>query len=412
MMREATVAQPHAASAGAAGKTGKAVPASLLALMILTQLPGALTLTVTAPLLAAMAHDLVRPGEGDFLVKMVTGIVGPAMIVGAPFGGWLADRHDRRPLLVAFGAVYIVSAVMPAFLSATGAIVAARFVSGATGGALATIGLAMVGHYYGDERRPGIIGIMAFATLITSVATLPVAGAAAATGWRNAFYIFLAMIPLVVLALLRPLPAPAREASREPAAGRLRLSRLPRMPFALLVIAVVMGLALSLPGILYSFYFTELGVKSVGTIALLLTYQAAVAGAATLLFGRASRRLSPTAIFVVCFTCSALGLGIQGLTSDYRVAGISLTLTGLAMGWLVANLSAATITLVDERQHGAALGIAQALAAVATLLGISEPLQHAIGTRGIFLGIAVICALVMLGLATRLLPLRRVDEAS
>jgi hypothetical protein len=82
---------------------------------------------------------------------------------------------------------------------------------------------------------------------------------------------------------------------------------------------------------------------------------------------------------------AALGLGTQGLTSDWRIAGASLTLTGLAMGWLVANVSTTTIALVDEHERGAALGIVRALSALATLLGISQPLQTALGIKGIFL---------------------------
>ena len=383
-----------------------AVPATLLALIIMTQLPSALTLTVTAPLLADMAADLIRPGASTYLVKMISGIVAPALIVGAPLGGWLSDRIDRRPLLVGFGIVFILSALAPAFLGDLDAIVVARFVSGTCGGAISTIGMAMVGHYYGAQRRPGVIGILAFLVLSTSVVTLPIAGALATAGWRNAFFIFAAMIPLVLLALVRPLPAPVRPGTI--ASGqRHALRGLPRIPLALLLIAIVNGLALNLAGIFYSFYFAELGVRTVGTISLLLMYQAIVGGVATLLFGRASKRFSSTTIFIICMACTAVGLGIQGLTSDWRIAGASLTLTGLSMGWLVANVSTTTIALVDESQRGAALGIVRALSAFATLLGVSQPLQSALGIKGIFLGIAALCALVLVGLATGALPLRR-----
>jgi MFS family permease len=395
-------------SISGADRAAPAVPASLLALMILTQLPSALTLTVTAPLLAAMASDLVHPGASPYLVKLVTGIVAPALIIGAPLAGWLADRLDRRPLLVAFGIAFIVSAMAPAFLDSIGWIVVSRFFAGACSGALATIGMTMVGHYYDDRRRPGVIGMLAFITLSTSVLSLPIVGALASTGWRHAFYLFLSMAPLVLLALLRPLPAVSRGTTA--GAARRRAGRgLPRVPLALLVIAFVNGLALNLAGIFYSFYFTELGVPSVGTISLLLMYQAAVGGTATLLFGRASARFSSRTIFIVCMACTALGLAIQGLTADWRIAGISLTFTGISMGWLVANISTTTIALVDERNRGAALGIVRAISATATLLGISQPLQAALGIKGIFLSIAALSALVLVGLATRALTLRRID---
>lgn len=388
---------------------GRAVPRTLLALLILTQLPSALALTVTAPLLAAMAVDLIEPGTSPFMVKMVTGIVAPALIIGAPLAGWLADRLDRRPLLMAFGAVFIVSAMAPAFLDSVEAIVASRFVTGACAGGLGTVGMTMVGTYYDAQRRPGVIGIMAFLTLTASVLTLPVAGWLADFGWRNAFYIFLVLLPLIALASLRPLPAPGREATN-PEARRQRRGW-PRIPLALLIIACVNGLALNLAGIFYSFYFTELGVPSVTAISLLLMYQAGVAGVMTLLFGKAAARMSSKSIFVICLASAGLGLGIQGVATDWRIAGASLTFTGIAMGWLVANTSTATIALVDEYHRGAALGIIRAIASIATLIGIIQPLQTALGIQGIFLSVSAICIVVLIALATGALPLRRIDAA-
>jgi predicted MFS family arabinose efflux permease len=383
------------------------VPASLLALMILTQFASALTLTVTSPLLAAMADDLLRPGSSPYMIKLVTGIVAPALIFGAPLAGWLSDRFDRRPLLVAFGTAFIISATAPAFLDSVEAIVISRFFAGATSGALGTIGMTMVGYYYDAEKRPSVIGILAFLTLSTSILALPIAGALAATGWRNAFFLFLALTPLVLLALVRPLPAPARE----PASGARgsRVGGWPRIPLALLLMSVMSGLALNLAGIFYSFYFTELGVKNVSTISFLLMYQAVVGGIMTLLYGRVAKRLSSKSIFIVCLACAALGLGTQGLTTDWRIAGASLTLTGIAMGWFVANISTTTIALVDEHHRGAALGIVRAIGAIATLLGISQPIQTALGIQGIFLTVAALSVLLLVGLATGALPLRRVE---
>ncbi|MBU6268152.1 MAG: MFS transporter [Sphingomonadales bacterium] len=390
--------------ATAAGHDGRAaVPASLFVLIALTQFPGAMALTVTAPLLASMAADLVHPGMSIYLVKLITGIVAPALIVGAPLAGWLADRYDRRPLIAVFGVVFIASAMAPAFLDSLMEIVVSRFVTGASGGALATIGMAMVGHYYGEGRRAGVIGTLAFLTLTVSVLTLPVAGALAHGGWRHAFLVFLALTPMPLLALLRPLRAPA-QAARAAAGNAAPIPRL-RLPAAIIAIALAIGLALNLAGIFYSFYFTELGVRDVRTIALLLMGQALVAGIATLLFGRASRRWSLRTIFIICFCSTTAGLAIQGLATDWRVAGASLVLTGLSMGWLVANLSASVIALVDERHHGAALGLGHAISAVAALLGISQPLQTALGIKGIFLSVAGFCALVLLGLAGNVLKL-------
>ena len=142
---------------------------------------------------------------------------------------------------------------------------------------------------------------------------------------------------------------------------------------------------------------------------LIQTTVALVGGIATLLFGRAHKRFSSRVIFIACMACTAMGLGTQGVTNDWRIAGASLTLTGISMGWLVANINTSAIALVDAQQRGTALGIIRAVSALATLLGISQPLQTALGIKGIFLSVAGLSALVLVGLATGALPLRRVE---
>lgn len=397
-----------APSTAAPGETTPRTGIALIVLLIFTQMPAALAFTIPTPLLADMAADLVRGPADAYLVKLVSGILGPAMIVGAPLAGWLADRMDRRPLLAVIGLLYIAAGVAPALLTDLGAIIATRFVTGATGAAISTIGMAMVGDYFAEDRRAGMIGLLSSVSMGISIVALPLAGLTASGGWRHAFLLYLGMAPIVLLALLRSLPAPRRrpaaaEATSAPAGGRLS-----GFPLGLIAIAFTAGIVVSLPAIYISFHLAGMGVTSVSTIGLILMVNAALGMICSLSFGKLGARLSPLAIFKLCFAVSAVGLALLALAPSPAVVVAALVLTGMGMGWFVPAQFASAAQLVDEGRRGTLIGLVQGTGAIATLLGVTllEPVVAAYGTRGIFLLIAAIAALSLLALVTALLRLK------
>lgn len=75
--------------------------------VLFASVPVALAYSVVSPILAKMSDELAHGAKGAYLVKMIVGIIGVAMVPGAPIAGLLADKLGRRPVLV--GAALIES---------------------------------------------------------------------------------------------------------------------------------------------------------------------------------------------------------------------------------------------------------------------------------------------------------------
>ena len=165
-------------------------PLRLTALLIFTQLPGVLGYTIALPLLAQMAGDLVREPSSAYLAKLVAGILGPAMAIGSLLAGFLADRFDRRWLLIGFGALYLLFAVAPAFLDTLEMIVVTRFVVGFAAAALMAIGLTMAGDYLPENKRASTIGLLSAFNMLASLGSLPLSGYVGEAGWRAPFLLY------------------------------------------------------------------------------------------------------------------------------------------------------------------------------------------------------------------------------
>jgi hypothetical protein len=59
----------------------------LKALIVLSGVPLALGYAVVVPVLARMSTALAHDATGEYMVKMVFGVLGPAMVIGGAFGG-------------------------------------------------------------------------------------------------------------------------------------------------------------------------------------------------------------------------------------------------------------------------------------------------------------------------------------
>lgn len=373
--------------------------ASFIALLIFTQLPGVLAYTVTVPLLAGMAQDLAHDQASAYLVKLVAGILGPAMAIGAPLGGWLADKFDRRGLIIALGVLYVLAGVAPWTLQSLELIVSTRFLTGLAAGALMAIGMTMVGDYLPEERRAGTIGMLSALNMIASLITLPAAGFVGDAGWRLAFLLYALGTPVILLAIPRSLPVP----SRAKAAAGLETDRAPRfhMPYLLLLLALAIGIILTIPGIYVSFHLETMGLGKVSTVGLLMMLNSLIAAVFSSIFGRATARISSKLIFLIGFSTIAAGLIMLALASGYALAIPALLLMGAGMGWLVPALMARAVASVDEGRRGRVVGMVQGASSIAPLFGIAllEPLMPSYGTEGIFLivgSLSAVCFLVML----------------
>jgi AAHS family 3-hydroxyphenylpropionic acid transporter len=168
---------------------------------------------VVAPKLAAELH--LGPGQ--------VGWVGSAamigLVFGALFGGWIADRIGRKPVLVASAAAFGLFSLATARAHGYEPMLAARFATGVGfGGAMPNL-IAVATEISGPGKRA--------ATVTTMFCGMPAGGAAVAflarylgagLQWRDVFLIGgalpLLLTPLLFFLLPETRPAPAPGADR------------------------------------------------------------------------------------------------------------------------------------------------------------------------------------------------------
>lgn len=374
--------------------------ARFTALLIFTQLPGVLAYTIPLPLLAEMSKELAHDAASAYLVKLIVGVIGPAVAVGALGGGWFADNFDRRWLVMGLAALCLLSALTPYALADLEIILATRICVGVTAGALMAIGLTMVGDYLPAHKRAGTIGMLSALNMVTSLVSLPAAGFVGEGGWRPAFLLYLAIVPLIVLASPSRLPAPAKPAAvAVDVSGRKWWSL--DLPWGLVLLSIAVGIILTIPAIYVSFHLASLGLGKTSTVAMLMMGNSLMAAIFSAIFGRAIGRYSWKVIFSIGFSAMGLGLVMFANAATIWLAIPALLVMGVGMGWLAPGIPALAVASVGEGRRGTVVGAVQGASAAAPLLGISllEPLTPAIGTSGIMLVVAILSTALFLGYA-------------
>lgn len=205
-----------------------------------------LALTISLVAVEALAIATVMPTVSDDLGGLALyGWVFSAFFLGTLIGivvsGQSADRLGAAPAftlgLVLFAGGLLAGGLAPTMF----VLVLARFVQGFGAGAVPAIGYVCIGRSYPEALRPRMFAVLASAWVIPGIFGPAIAGIVEhAVGWR---WVFLGLLPLVLLAGLFTLPAMRPIGPGTVGSDVVERSRL---PFA---IAVAVGAASVLGGI-------------------------------------------------------------------------------------------------------------------------------------------------------------------
>ena len=330
-------------------------------LLSLAAFASAASLRATDPLLPLIADEYaVTAGAASAAVTAFALSYGLLQVVCGPLG----DRYGRYRTIAAAAFVSALGSAACALAPSLAALVAARFVSGATIGAFIPLALAWIGDTVVYEKRQPLLARF----LVGQMAGVAFGTAAAGWlgehfGWRTIFFAMAALLLVVALLLLA-------EVRRNPLAGRRgagrgaireSLKRMPRLlvhPRLRVLIATgyVEGLfifgALAFVAVYLQRRFS-LGPGLAGT---LVTAYAAGGMLYALTARRAVRRLGERGLATL--GGAALAAGYVGLALSPFLTLTTLSIAAVGAGFYMLHTTVQThVTQVAPEERGSAVAL-------------------------------------------------------
>ena len=122
-------------------------------------------------------------------------------------GGRLADLFDRRRLLLAALAVFVVASVVGGFATSGEVLIGARLVKGVTAAFTAPAALAILLHTFSDEQaRAKALGTYISVSAVGFTSGFVLGGVLAGATWRLVLFVPAALAVVLLLAALRVIP--------------------------------------------------------------------------------------------------------------------------------------------------------------------------------------------------------------
>lgn len=377
----------------------------LKSVILVSAVPMALGFSSVTPILPKMSAALAHDATGAWLVKMVLGVVGIAMVLGGPLSGLLADKIPRRPLLAVAALVAALAGVIPFFTASLPLILASRLVMGLAAMTVYVTGAAVIADSFEETERARWMGLFTAVAVVGGLVALLAAGLLGDIGWRWPFLTYLIGVPIAALAWIglaeAPTAASAGSAPRTSRATAAPAAQGAPFPFALALLGLVIGVVIYAPSIYIPFHLASLGAAQPSTIGKSLTLSMISSTATSALFGRIRRRLSARAAFCCSFGAQAAGVAVIALAPSFPVSLVGIFIMGLGVGALSPNLMASAADAVGEEVRGRVLGVVRAAYSLAPAIGVSalEPIAARVGAQGVLLLAAALAGLMMLGMA-------------
>ncbi len=177
----------------------------LLLLLAVVQFTHIMDFMILMPLGPQLMRELsIGPGRFSALVSAYTLAAGVVGLLAAPF----MDRFDRRKLLLAIYAGFILGTLTCAVSHTAGALLLARALCGAFGGVSGAVVLAIVSDLVPPQRRATAMGIIM--TAFSAAAALGVPFGlylAQRFNWESPFWLLAGLSFLAWVALWRRLPS-------------------------------------------------------------------------------------------------------------------------------------------------------------------------------------------------------------
>ncbi len=347
----------------------------------------ALATSVIQPILPKIEADLANGPDDAFLVKMLIGVMGVAMVIGAAVTGFLVDRFGLKRIMTANYVLYALAGTAGVYLQDLQLLLVSRFLLGMAAAGAVTGSIIIINSLLAPESRASWLGYYNGVAQISSVLFNPLSGFLGERNWHWSFAIYGIAAPFaaVAFAALQGRTSVKRE---EAAADTEPLRRW--FPFRFAVIGVLLGTIIYIPAVYMPFLLSSLGMTSPQLISLVLTGDIIAGSIAALLFGRVRPSLSEAGAFKIAVGMAGLGLLIEGFAPNYVVVIVGSIFFGIGIGWFLPTLMLGTAVRVAPDRQGRAAGLVKSANYMGSPIAVflAEPIGRNYGPSGAILAAA------------------------
>lgn len=350
-----------------------------------------------APVLPQMTDHFADVPGADVLVPIVLTV--PSLVIGltAPFAGFIADRVDRKRVLIVAMAGYTIFGTAPLYLDTLGSIIGSRVLVGLCEAAIMTCCTTLIADYWSGPQRSRYLGLQTLLASVSATVFLGVGGALGSSGWRTPFWLYLVAVVLAVpMAMLIWQPVTDARTAQLPPVPWRRL----RVPCLVTLAGGVMFYALIVE---LSFILDEAGVTATATIGALSALMSLATAIAAGSFARLSRR-TPRELLPVAFGLAAAGFLVIWSSGSVPVITIGSVLTGAGTGLLLPVLLTWATNGLSFAERGRGTGIWTGMLFVGqfispilitALAGPTGGLRPALGVLGVLAAILAAASLAI-----------------
>lgn len=367
-----------------------------------------LATSLIQPILPSIEADLAQGPDDAFLVKMLVGVMGAAMVIGASLTGFLADRFGLKRVMTANYAVYALAGTAGVYLNDLYLLICSRFLLGIAAAGAVTGSIIIINAHMGADRRATWLGYYNAVAMIGAVALNPVSGMLGELNWHWSFAIYGLAAPFAVVAAS---VLPGRIAPVVPDATAAPSPPLTRwFPFRFAFLGLLLGVIIYIPAVYLPFLLNGMGMTSPALISFVLTGDIIAGAIAALFYGRARRVLSEGGAFAVSVGLTGTGLLVAALAPNFVVVIVGSVIFGVGVAWFLPNLMIMTANRVTPEQQGRAAGLVKGANYLGspTAVFLAEPITRAHGAPGAILTASVLSlVLFVMGLGNLLLGRRR-----
>jgi MFS family permease len=342
--RPPTAAGVHSAAERTAGL-------AQLVLLLAASCLSVLGAVLIAPVLPRMAQEFADTPGVAVLVPIVLTV--PALVIGltAPFAGFVADKIDRKRVLLIAMVAYSIVGTAPLYLDSLHAIIGSRVLLGICEAAIMTCCTTLIGDYWSGARRAKYLGLQTLVAAISATVFLAAGGVLGASGWRTPFWLYVVAV-LLVIPMARLLWQPAR-----PGAAHRHLEPLPwRQLLAPCLVSLFGGTVFYALIVQLSFVLAGVGMTSTAVIGGISAAMSLATAAGAVVFGRLSGH-TPRVLLPVEFGLSAIGLVVVFASTAVPVIAIGAVVTGLGTGMLLPTLLTWAVNRLHFEQRGRGTGL-------------------------------------------------------